>query len=109
MKKITVAGGVYRELCTTPQWDHIYGSAGRAAIALAGHVEDIELHSYGTTELRKRFQNYVDAHGIKFKCYKNDQLISFSYQHCLSTPLVTPPQITINQKKQIKVQDKVVL
>ena len=31
---ITVVGGVYRELVTSPFWDEVYGSAGRAALAI---------------------------------------------------------------------------
>ena len=38
---IAVVGGCYAELCLMPSWNHVYGSAGRAAAAISSrcHVE----------------------------------------------------------------------
>lgn len=41
-----VVGGVYREYCAHPRWNEIYGSAGRAALAIATLGTPVVLHSY---------------------------------------------------------------
>ena len=43
---IHVVGGVYREYCVHPRWNEIYGSAGRAALAIATMGTSVVLHSY---------------------------------------------------------------
>lgn len=43
---IHVVGGVYREVCTHPKWNHIYGSAGRAALAIGNMRTPVVLHAY---------------------------------------------------------------
>lgn len=42
---ITIVGGVYRERCMRPGWDDIYGSAGRAATAIARFGGKAELYA----------------------------------------------------------------
>lgn len=37
-----VVGGLYRERCISPEWNHLYGSGGRAAAALAGQVQNVD-------------------------------------------------------------------
>lgn len=41
-----IVGGVYREYCAYPRWNEIYGSAGRAALAIATLGTPVVLHSY---------------------------------------------------------------
>ncbi len=43
---IHVIGGVYREYCVHPRWNQVYGSAGRAAMAIAQMGSSVMLHSY---------------------------------------------------------------
>lgn len=43
---IHVVGGVYREYCVHPRWYDIFGSAGRAALAMATTGSPVVLHSY---------------------------------------------------------------
>jgi nucleoside 2-deoxyribosyltransferase len=43
---IHVVGGVYREFCLHPSWNDTFGSAGRAALAIASMGCDVVLHSY---------------------------------------------------------------
>jgi len=45
---ITVVGGVYREVCIRPQTYEVFGSAGRAAAAIAEYAGEnqVELHCY---------------------------------------------------------------
>ncbi len=46
MKPLHIVGGVYRECCVHPRWNQIYGSAGRAALAIATLGTPVVLHSY---------------------------------------------------------------
>lgn len=43
---LTIVGGIYREVCLRPQWDEVYGSAGRAASAVARLGGQVTLHGY---------------------------------------------------------------
>ena len=103
MKSLTVVGGVYRELVTWPAWDQIYGSAGRAAVAVNGHVEGVDLHYYSSQENLATFDLASEAFGINSHKYPASQAISFSYTHCLSTPTISPPLARIQQNSAISV------
>lgn len=41
-----IVGGVYWEHCVHPHWNEIYGSAGRAALAIAEFGTPVVLHTY---------------------------------------------------------------
>ena len=41
-----VAGGYYREICAAPRQDNVFGSGGRAALALALGGVPVEWHYY---------------------------------------------------------------
>jgi hypothetical protein len=43
---IHVVGGVYREYCVHPRWNDVFGSAGRAALAIANVGTEVVLHGY---------------------------------------------------------------
>jgi len=43
---IAVVGGIYHERCMRPRWREIFGSAGRAASAIAAMHGAVELHGY---------------------------------------------------------------
>lgn len=45
-----VVGGVYREYCVHPRWNAIFGSGGRAALAIATLDTPVVLHSYMNDE-----------------------------------------------------------
>jgi hypothetical protein len=49
---IHVAGGVYREYCVHPKWNEIYGSAGRAALAIAHMGTSVVLHAFMDDDAR---------------------------------------------------------
>lgn len=109
MTSIVIVGGIYREICIAPQWNQLFGSGGRAAAALSGHVSSIELHSFATSEGAKKFQAYADSFGIDFKHSPHTQEISFEYLHCLAIPFIYPRERAINDNSKIIVNDDVVL
>jgi len=109
MTAITVVGGVYHERCIWPEWDQLYGSAGRAAAALSGHVEQVRLCTYARSDTSTFFQPYASLYGFTFDPIDAAQTISFEYVHSMSTPTICPPVGRIRQNRQIVVSDEVVL
>lgn len=65
---IHVVGGVYNEYCVRPAWNNLYGSAGRAAVAIAKMEADVILHSYFT-------QRSVDQFRADFVWHKKLQVV----------------------------------
>lgn len=109
MTAITIAGGVYHERCIWPDWDQLYGSAGRAAAALSGHVDTITLRSYARPDVAIRFAQYANQYGFTFDPEPTEQVVSFEYIHSLSVPLIRPAPVMISPNPPIPVSASVVL
>jgi nucleoside 2-deoxyribosyltransferase len=86
---IDVVGGVYRENCMHPFWRETYGSAGRAAAALAANGTPVRLHAYMDTDTLELMQERAalaqqfDVHATQVA-----DAISFDYVHCLAVPRI---------------------
>jgi nucleoside 2-deoxyribosyltransferase len=87
---LTVVGGVYHERCIWPEWNQVYGSAGRAAAALSGHVDAITLHCYATPETEAAFRATAALYGLNVIVERVEQALSFEYVHALSNPTIRP-------------------
>lgn len=110
MSALTVVGGVYHERCIWPDWDQLYGSGGRAAAALSGHVDHIVLQTYARDDTAEWFRAHVvGAYKFDFEQTRADQTISFEYVHSLSPPTIRPNLALIQQKDPIEVTAEVVL
>lgn len=109
MTAITIAGGVYHEQAVWPAWDQLYGSAGRAAAALAGHVGPIVLRSYARADTAAAFQPYAATYGFTFDSVLAEQTISFAYVHSLSTPTIVPVPARIRANAPFSVKADAVL
>lgn len=84
---IHVVGGVYREYCIHPRWYAIYGSAGRAALAMASVGTPVRLHSYMTDESFQTIQDMGVWHeNFQAVQTKIDQLVGFTYLNDMSVP-----------------------
>lgn len=89
MIELDIVGGVYREKCAFPHWDQLFGSAGRAAAALQGHVDLIRLHgALSTGEVRSAEGVFADI-GLNLS-HRNPPIV-FEYLHSMSVPTVSPP------------------
>jgi nucleoside 2-deoxyribosyltransferase len=106
---ISVVGGVYHEHCIWPEWDQIFGSGGRAAAAISGHVDRVRLLSYVKPEINALFQPSTIVYGFNFEPIEAAQAISFEYVHCLSNPVIRPVLERIRPNSPIDVSDDVVL
>ncbi|WP_455843706.1 PfkB family carbohydrate kinase [Pantoea agglomerans] len=105
---INVIGGIYRERCLHPSWDHVFGSGGRAAIAIATMGTKVNLHAYISDNLLYDFNFKVallekDVFSLTRLPYYKD--IIFNYSHGLD-PL-NPP--IVEKKENIKLTSDNVL
>ncbi|MFN4185732.1 MAG: PfkB family carbohydrate kinase [Hyphomonas sp.] len=98
MTAVVVVGGVYQEYCAFPEWNQIYGSAGRAAFALSSHVDQITLRTILPDKDSRRIIPNFEAFGVDVVMETGTQLIAFDYLHCLSDPVIFPrPDLIVQQ------------
>lgn len=103
-----VAGGLYRERCIQPSWDAIYGSGGRAAIALSNSGSSVDLY----TTADKASQTYWDAFTFESKCRTEycevEETRYFGYWTPLHAPVIAPPA-AVSSGVHIEVAGELVL
>ncbi|MGG5819341.1 PfkB family carbohydrate kinase [Falsiroseomonas sp. HW251] len=109
MTGLLVVGGIYRERCVWPEWKRTMGSAGRAAIAVAGFGHPVRLIGYAAPEVATEFEAEAQADDIGFQPIRAAHPILFDYVHGLSIPRVVPDPIVINREAPIEVAGDVVL
>lgn len=86
---IHVVGGVYFEKCTQPAWDYVYGSAGRAAIAIASMGTQVDLHAYFSPKSAGQFLgDFALVEKLKVHQTSIEEAIEFSYLHDLAVPRI---------------------
>ncbi|WP_417733931.1 PfkB family carbohydrate kinase [Roseovarius sp.] len=85
---ITVIGGTYGERCGFPIWDQTYGSAGRAAAALAVSGEDVELHTALAATEESDVTVIMESLGVKVHSATRADTVSFEYLTPLSDPAI---------------------
>jgi nucleoside 2-deoxyribosyltransferase len=102
---IHVVGGVYREYCVHPRWNDIYGSAGRAALAIATMGTPVVLHSYMDQEAQEVLAGkgvYLDP--FEMRPSQVPRTVRFRYLHDLATPVISdlpePPFGTLHVKEE---------
>lgn len=85
-----VAGGYYREICASPQHDEIFGSGGRAALAIASTGTDVEWYYYCPEAQKLDAPVALSSPHLVHHPYTSDEMVSFTYFHPLSDPNVRP-------------------
>lgn len=92
MSPLKIVGGVYREICQFPERREILGSGGRAAAALAGLNNNIELHTFAPPGPANRSEIGMSlaVYGFPIHFYDSDFLISFRWLHGLASPQQEP-------------------
>ena len=88
---LAVVGGVYRERCWKPFWDEIFGSAGRAATAIARVGGLVTLYTYLEEGARETMTARAALEGFTQHPTTVKQSVLFEYLHGLSTPQITRP------------------
>ena len=104
MSAVDVVGGVYGERCAFPRRDDVYGSGGRAAAGLAGHVDTVRLHTVLPPEESDRVKLRLGSFDVEVAARDGEQLIGFDYLHCLSDPVVTPHATDIRRQARLHVK-----
>ena len=105
----TIVGGVYVERCIEPTWNEVFGSAGRAAMALSDTVHDLRLQTYRPASIQDGLENLEFITGASIEGPVVNDAIEFDYMHSLADPRITPRPDAIPQHGTIEVEDEVVL
>jgi hypothetical protein len=109
MKSLAVAGGLYRETCAWPFWNHLYGSGGRAAVALGGRAAPVEFHTYANEDAAETFAAYAQVYCVNVHRYATEQTIAFDYVHTLSPPVIKPIPLRITRNDPFEVEAECIL
>ena len=97
-----VAGGCYREICVVPDWDRLFGSGGRASVAIASWNSDVELYAYAFEGWAHDAETSFASFGVVPNIRPIGQEICFSYFHPLSPAQMSPPQPETNLPFHLK-------
>jgi nucleoside 2-deoxyribosyltransferase len=89
---LAIVGGVYRERCMRPNWDEFYGSAGRAASAIARLGGRATLHCYLTPLSKGIMDDRKSAEGFEVSEMVTSTGIEFYYEHGLARPQFQYPE-----------------
>jgi nucleoside 2-deoxyribosyltransferase len=81
-----VTGGLYRERCLVPAWNHLYGSGGRAAAALARPAAEVELVTYCEPGFRQQAELLMGLSDVRLRAAPSRRTPDFHYVHPLSRP-----------------------
>jgi len=107
---ISVIGGVYEERCLRPEWDQVYGSAGRAAALLGAHQDGVRLYTYcSSNQVRERLENLACVSNFLPVVTTSRDRVRFYYTHCLSRPHIVPNRADIQQEKPLSITDDIVV
>jgi hypothetical protein len=87
---LLIAGGVYTEICVTPARVTLLGSGGRAALALVGLLDNIELHTFHPKSLEQDVVLNFEPLGVNVTVYEVPYRHSFEYLHPLARPRIVP-------------------
>lgn len=104
---ITIVGGVYRERCMRPAWDDFYGSAGRAATAIARFGGQAELHACVDSSTEIVVNARAAAEGFHFHSTAVQGGVTFEYIHGLANPdirrgIYVKSKLQVNAEKVLR-------
>lgn len=96
MPFIAVVGGVYEEYCLRPAWHEVYGSAGRAASAIASSCggSAVQLHCYLDEHADEIIASRCAMEGSSLVATRVPKICRFRYIHGLARPDIDKPSIS---------------
>lgn len=110
MTKLTIAGGVYREICQFPEKREILGSGGRAAAAVSSLNPDVELHAFIPDATLKEVRlSLLGAYDFVLIPHESSNLFSFRWTHGLASPQQEPALPRNYKEHEMNVEGDVVL
>ncbi|HEI9933568.1 PfkB family carbohydrate kinase [Citrobacter freundii] len=103
-----IIGGIYREKCLHPNWNYVYGSGGRAALAICEMGENVYLHSYVNDEYKKflEIESKFCSGNLTIEQLNTNESLEFNYTYGLAN--ITPP-LSKNNNPDIIVKTESVL
>ena len=105
-----IVGGIYNERSVFPEYDVIYGSGGRAAVALSLINPDITLTSFVGESRRCDIEYHVnDIWKLTLDGYDVPEMVSFTYYHGLSSPIIRPTRLPVDNAPEIRVSGDIIL
>ena len=104
-----IVGGTYLEKCQEPAWDQLFGSGGRASVALSELEKDLVFSTYIDQKQEDDLEILAANSNLLLNKKTIPRTISFDYLHCLSEPKITPPISTIRKEKNFEITDKNIL
>jgi hypothetical protein len=109
MTAVTVVGGVYGEQCAFPIRKQVFGSAGRAAIAVSPHFDTVTLHTVLPALAAEKVKPLFDSFGVELHTHGGEEFVSFEYLHCLAEPQIHPRPARILQQPSFHVKADLVI
>ncbi len=109
MTAIDVVGGVYGERCAFPDWNQIYGSAGRAAAAASATVDTVRLHTVLAPLIEPTARATLEQYGVELHARVGEQAIGFDYLHCLADPVISPGAGAIARQPTLEVEAELIV
>ncbi|HFD3845192.1 MULTISPECIES: PfkB family carbohydrate kinase [Serratia] len=85
---ITIAGGTYHEVCLHPGNHQVYGSAGRAASALATFGVNVELCTYADDVVGSVIRDRAHFENFTLNVHSVQESVTFHYEHGLAEPRI---------------------
>lgn len=104
-----IVGGIYVERCIEPDWNEVFGSAGRAAMALSDAIPNLRLLSFRPKGIAADLDNLAFITGASIEGPETSDPIEFDYMHSLADPRITPRPDAIGSSGTIEVEDDLVL
>lgn len=89
--QITVVGGVYREVVMWPAKNEIFGSAGRAACALAKLGASVLLEGYAGSDADEVIGELASLYAFDWKRHPAPATLAFFYTYGTATPAFDRP------------------
>ncbi len=86
-----IVGGVYREICMHPNWCEVYGSAGRAASAIAQMGGHATLHAHLDPLGKQVIEERAALEGFALLAEDIKECTGFHYDHGLARPKISSP------------------
>lgn len=106
---LEVVGGTYRERCTEPEWDQIFGSGLRAAGAVSSQSLPVRYTTYIGDNILEDFHAYAASFGLTIRAEPLQRSPTFNYAHPMAEPLISPLPHLIQRGPPLQVAGEAVL
>ncbi len=104
-----IVGGTYLERCLFPEWNELFGSGLRAAVAVKNLGCKVELHTYVGRDDVATLKARAALCGFEVFYREILETVGFDYFHGLSNPVITPPPHVVESVPPIELSAENIL